>query len=517
MQKQALDKKNAMLTSIESFCHDGPGKSEMKQTLLSIWKGFAADGEAAEPLAAQFAKASGAAPALRVIVRCNMHAEQRSMENALKSNPKIHRILDLLVLRFSEGRSDAKGSLSRALKNSDKLRGKFGEKAQEKLREVQRALSVMEQVWQGPKKAPCGKHAVSSAPSRFDSILEALRTIILNYCAVVHFLVELTAVPADESEDWATELLDLLLAEETEALFPAVTEFLQIGKKYVHYSEGHLSQNNLITAARDDIQMKKELKQMFSPGEDGLPFCFSSKYSRGYYAILQQQIRTMMDKAGEIVIMVGAGAAPAYHRRTKSPAEAAREVSSATKQMQVVADLFTKGNEADHALGRSMHPFDVLSWTKECKDEDMENTLKMFAEVAEADVKELKKDLISVRPFVLREVQAGNDLLESWKKTVDVYKNRLVVLPKTLYPLIAIWRGTGALESSFHMGKQQPSKNCMKDDQFKNRMRIRMNGPSVQDFCKKRVVEGKVQYEPGPLCLLAQSLYASTYGFCFCE
>ncbi len=116
-----------MLEAIESFCQDGPGGSDMRKTLLSIWKGFAADGEAAEPLAGEFAKASGAAPALRAIMRCNMHAEQRALETALKSNPKINRILDLLVLRFSEGRSDAKGSLSRAL-NSDRLRAKFGEK-----------------------------------------------------------------------------------------------------------------------------------------------------------------------------------------------------------------------------------------------------------------------------------------------------------------------------------------------------------------------------------------------------
>ena len=217
--------------------------------MLAIWKGFAADGEFAEPLAAEFAKASGAAPELRAIARCNMHAEQRSMENALKSDPKVHRILDMLVLQFSEGRSEAKGALSRALRNSDKLRSKFGKKAQEKLQAVQKALENTEQAWMGPMKAPCGKHAVSAAPSRFDSILEALRTIILNYLAVLEFLVELAASSEDASNDWAEELLTLFQEDGTEVLLAATAEFLQIGKKYVHYSEGHLSQNNLITAA----------------------------------------------------------------------------------------------------------------------------------------------------------------------------------------------------------------------------------------------------------------------------
>ena len=279
-----------MLKAIQAFCKGGPGQTEMLESLLKIWKEFAADGEAAEPLAAEFLRASGASPELRVITRCNMHAEQGSMEKALKSNPKIHRMLDLLVLQFSEGRCDAKGALSRALRNSDKLRSRFGKKAQEKLQAVQRALVCAERSWMGPKRAPCGKHAVSSAPSRFDSILEALRTIILNYVALVEFLVEYQA-SGEDTDEWSDGLQELLLEEETESLLPATAEFLQIGKKYVHYSEGHLSQNNLITAARDDIAMKAEFQQMFSPGEDGVPFCISSKYSRGYYAIIQSQIR----------------------------------------------------------------------------------------------------------------------------------------------------------------------------------------------------------------------------------
>ena len=302
---KALDKQVAMDQSLNQFCKEGPGGCQLKKDILEIWRGFAADGERAEPLAAEFAKASGAAPKLRAITRCNMHAEQRSLENALKSNPKIGRILDLLVFRYSEGRADAKGALCRALRNSDKLRRKFGEKAQRKLTEVQEALEAAEQAWSGPQNAPCGKHAVSSAPQRFDSILEALRTVILNYLAVVEFLVELTA--DEESAEWAKELLNLFEDPETEPLLAGSAELLQIGKKYVHYSEGHLTQNNLITAARDECNMKKEFQQMFSPGESGVPFCISSSYSRGYHAILQKQIGSVAEEFGEVVVMTGKG------------------------------------------------------------------------------------------------------------------------------------------------------------------------------------------------------------------
>ena len=135
------------------------------------------------------------------------------------------------------------------------------------------------------------------------------------------------------------------------------------------------------------------------------------------------------------------------------------------KQMQVVAELFFQGNEADLQLGRSIHPFDVVRWIKEGKDEELENTLKFIAEVADVPVKELVKDLLSTRPYMLKEQQAGNDLLESWKKAAHVFKDRLTALPGALYAVIATYRGTGALESWLQVGKPQNSKNCMTDEQ----------------------------------------------------
>ena len=201
-----------------------------------------------------------------------------------------------------------------------------------------------------------------------------------------------------------------------------------------------------------------------------------------------------------------------WYCRRKTDAQVGKEAVSVMKQMQVVADLHIKGSLVDHQLGGSIHPFDVVSWDKEGNDGELENTLQMIAEVADVKVKDLAEDLISTRSFVLKEVQAGNDLLESWKKTVDVFKGRLKALHTVLYAVIATWRGTGALESWFHIGRSQNCKKKMTDVQGTARMRIRINGPSVEDFCKKRVVQGRVQYEPGAICLLAQNLYASAYG-----
>ena len=85
---------DAMIHAIDGFCADGPGKDVLKQDLLAIWKGFVADGESAEPKAAEMAKASGKAPELRTIGRCNMHAEQANMETALESDPRVKKLLE---------------------------------------------------------------------------------------------------------------------------------------------------------------------------------------------------------------------------------------------------------------------------------------------------------------------------------------------------------------------------------------------------------------------------------------
>ena len=119
-----------------------------------------------------------------------------------------------------------------------------------------------------------------------------------------------------------------------------------------------------------------------------------------------------------------------WYCRRKTEAQVGKEAVSVMKQMQVVADLHIKGSLVDHQLGSSIHPFDVVSWDKEGNDGELENTLQMIAEVADVKVKDLAEDLISTRSFVLKEVQAGNDLLESWKKTVAVSYTHLTLPTK---------------------------------------------------------------------------------------
>ena len=413
-----------------------------------------------------------------------------------------------------KGERKERGALSRALRNSDRMRGKFADKLPESLVSLKAKLAEAEDTWNGPRKTPDGKHAVSSAPQRFDSILEVLRLLSLNLAAVIEFLVEVVAEYGDGSERWAQDLLDLMLEEGFEALLPAVVEFMQICKKYVHRSEGHLSQSNLITAARDRLALQKELKQMFEADGGGVvPLCVSSRYTRGYYALVKQQLFGLRGPgpSGDVMFVTGAGAVP-YHRVKKSLGQVAKEAAIAMKQLQCISALYLQLNEADHEVGRSMHPFHVESWAAYGDDARMEATLLVFADIADVKSHDLAEDIKSLRPFVMREVAAGTDLLEAWKKAAAAYADRAKALHKAMYPMICLFRGTGPLESRFHVGKVPGSKSNIGDGQLKNRMRIVVNGPSVEEFCSKKWVAGKVVYTPGPLCLLAQTLYAKEYG-----
>ena len=134
--------------------------------------------------------------------RCLMHAKQRNLETSVDSDPELEELLDLLVREYSGG-DVWMGGLCRALKNRDRHRGNFSGNIEAELKNVQVALQALGEEWTGPQKMLTGKHSVSSAPSCFDSLLTALRSIVLNFRAVIVFLVTLQG-------PWATRLLKKL-------------------------------------------------------------------------------------------------------------------------------------------------------------------------------------------------------------------------------------------------------------------------------------------------------------------
>ena len=124
-----------------------------------------------------------------------MHAAQKSMENALKSDKRVETLLDTLIFRFSKVNNKKEpGSLSRAIHNSSKLKAKFGEKVQASMEGVDELIGRV--------------YSASHAPQRFDSILLALQRIVINLDSVLELLME-TAAITNELQSWASRLLDV--------------------------------------------------------------------------------------------------------------------------------------------------------------------------------------------------------------------------------------------------------------------------------------------------------------------
>jgi hypothetical protein len=265
-----------------------------------------------------------------------MHAKQRNLENSVKTNSELEELLDLLVTDYSEG-DVWMGGLCRALKNRDRHRCNFSADVEAELKKVQEALQELGEEWTGPQKMPSGKHSVSFAPQRFDSLLTALRTIVLNFRAVLVFLVSLQG-------PWAERLLKKLQNGETHVQLAALCEYMEIVSMHVHKDEGHkASKSSLLTAASDFLTLCEELLYMFTGDEDNPPRCISADYSRGYYQVLKKSLASH----GEDFGYRSEDGEPLFCWQQQSPEEEATVITNAMKKMQQVIKVFEESCRVD--------------------------------------------------------------------------------------------------------------------------------------------------------------------------
>lgn len=127
-------------------------------------------------------------PALRAVLRCNVHAMIRSMENAVHADPQISELISLWVNGFPA--SDSLGGFARAVRNSQKLAHKLQQKLEE--------LDALDH------SAKC----LSSwhfAPQRFNTVVENCEKIILHLPVIVEVLQECVAVK-DKNTAWAQKI-----------------------------------------------------------------------------------------------------------------------------------------------------------------------------------------------------------------------------------------------------------------------------------------------------------------------
>lgn len=329
-KKTALEKAEAVKQVIEEF---SKGRPEVKKAFEKCYA-FQTDGEYAEPLAAQFVKVRNTLP-LRHAGRCGMHAKQRNMENASDSDVFLQQLMDMLMRNKGDKKKNF-GGLSRAVKNRDRLRMTFAADVESELEQLVKDLDEIGELWNGPVHMPTGRHSLCAAPQRFDSLLEGLRSILLNIRGVVLFLVKLKT-------PWAQALLDLIMQPEFEVALPALAEFLEIGRRYVHRDEGHdPNKSNLINSWCNFLDMKKDLKKMFSGDEDRPPFLASDKYTKGYYQVMQKSLNSLGDS-----VCYRAGMDVLFHRVLLTEEQEATSLAIFSKRMQNVCEIFLTACEAD--------------------------------------------------------------------------------------------------------------------------------------------------------------------------
>ena len=187
---------------------------------------------------------------------------------------------------------------------------------------------------------PSGKHSVSAAPQHFDSLLTALRTIVLNFRAVLVFLVSLQG-------PWAQRLLKKLQNGETHVQLAALCEYMELVSTYVHRDEGHkASTSSLLTAYSDFLRLREDLLSMFTGDEENPPRCTSADYSRGYYQILKKSLASH----GEDFAYCSEDGEPLFCWQQQSPEQEATVIANAMKKIQHVIEVFEEACKVDLEL-----------------------------------------------------------------------------------------------------------------------------------------------------------------------
>ena len=337
-KKTGLEKAQAVKQVMQEFSKGRAGVVEAFEKCFA----FQADGESAEPLAASFVKVEDTLP-LRHAGRCGMHAKQRNMENATGADPFLKELLDMLIRNKGEKRGPNLGGLCRAVKYRARQQMQFAADVERELDQLVKDLEELGEFWNGPAKMATGKHTMSAAPQRFDSLLEGLRSILLNIRGVIVFLVKM-------GTEWAKALLHLFLRPEFEAALPALAEFMEIGRKYVHLDEGHdPDKSNLINSWSNFLDMKKDLNKMFRGDEDRPPLLSCDKYTKGYYQLMQKSLNSLGDR---VCYRTGDGAV-LFCRAHPTEEQEATSLALISKRMQIVCEVFLEACLADLLMARA--------------------------------------------------------------------------------------------------------------------------------------------------------------------
>ena len=267
---------------------------------------------------------------------------------------------------------------------------------------------------------------------------------------------------------------------------------------------------------RRQREMKKELQHLFMSIVDGrphLPFVVDPTYTSGYVALLKTSMPL------DCTVTFVAGGDVQFLKKKASSTQVAEWEAKCLARMQRVVAIFLEAAWGEDFVA-AMEPFDVVGWADQNMDEgrdgaELVKTLQPLADLVKVEAVALKNELVSVRHHTLRLVRTGVPWASAWKRTLHAYQDRpLKNLTLALYPAFSAILGTGMLESNFtHQQLKGSHRHAGKAQELLHHViKIRLNGPPQDEFC--RVVQGArgPTYVPGRTCLVAQSIYANLFG-----
>lgn len=287
-------------------------------------------------------------PALRAVLRCNVHAMIRSMENAVHADPQISELISLWVNGFPA--SDSLGGFARAVRNSQKLAHKLQQKLEE--------LDALDH------SAKC----LSSwhfAPQRFNTVVENCEKIILHLPVIVEVLQECVAVK-DKNTAWAQKILHTCFHPKRLIQLALLAEFASAATAGAHQFDGKADGSHKASRLAKSVAWLKHLElrlnQLFSFRSEGRvqePLCLNSSYSKGYLQILQNNFDLMQSKSvcsHGVLVFFASGATARKELR--------QWIAEELGAFQNLVDLFMKGcrGEVEDAVGASLAPFDIDNW-----------------------------------------------------------------------------------------------------------------------------------------------------------
>ena len=300
---------------------------------------------------------------MNIILRCHLHSAQRTLENAIDSEPRAQNLLDLLV-RGSSPSTDVNdlGGFCRAVRNSYKL---------------QHALSESVATMQGLQNVDTKLASLRSAPQRFDTIMQCCVTIAENTEGILRTLLCLETTDARKSK-WVQKLLPCFDTGNL-IMIGLLAELSSICAKYHHQFDnagGHGMRSNASRLARTAHwfqQLELALNRMFYfqslDGQPQEPLVLSADYTRGY---LQQIQRSTNLLVGEAVIQKGkmkwyrAGLRDQGHLREA----VARELGS----VHNIIKCYLAGLRLEHTQGvaLALQVFDIAWWSEDRCDDTLQ-------------------------------------------------------------------------------------------------------------------------------------------------